>query len=137
MVLLIYFLAAFGLSYIVGHSRISLPFRELLGGVPVVFDEPDPEGIRIPITIAQRKKEGKDPYWEVRPIIPVVGPFLIAMVECPSCFGFWIGSAAGFIAPGLVPVELRWVATPFWAALVLGWSTAGLNQILSKVTKLA
>lgn len=68
----VYVVAAFGLAYIVGHARITFPFRLVLGG-----DE------------------------TTKPAVPVLGPFFIEMLECPACFGFWEGLLAGALwVPG-------------------------------------
>lgn len=94
--LVCYCLAAFGLAYIVGHAKISLFFRVLIGGTP---------------------SGGK-------PLIPVVGPFLVDLVECPACFGFWEGLAYG------------WITTNFVGGLWFGCLTSGSNFLLGRFTKL-
>jgi hypothetical protein len=77
MIQALYFAAAFGLAWIVGHSSISRPFRMLLwGGMP---DQPAASAVR---------------------------GFLVELAECPGCFGFWVGLAVGFFVPELFPLPL-------------------------------
>lgn len=109
--LLVYFLGAFGLAYIVGHSTLSLPFRQWLGGNPIA--EPPQPGALGPF-----------------------GDFLCALIECPACFGFWIGLIAGKLI--LIPESLE--GAPFstraaWA-LWFGCVTSGTNYILGRLTSL-
>lgn len=97
--LVIYFLAAFGLAYIVGHSVISQPVRTFIGG-PV--DKPR----------------------------AYLGLF-IALIECPACFGTWIGLVAGAIYP-----ILFWSASWWVGAIVGACATAGVNFMLGTWTGL-
>ena len=55
--LFVYTISAFGLAYIVGHSKISLPFRERLG----------------------RNEFGDDPPWWT-----VIRLFALTLLECPA-----------------------------------------------------
>lgn len=98
--LLPYLLAAFGLAYIVGHAKISLVPRLLLGGS--LHAEPP-----------------------VKPLVPVVGPFLVDLAECPACFGFWVGLVYALAVGG-----------GFGDALWLGCLTSGSNFLLGRLTKL-
>jgi hypothetical protein len=113
---LLFFLAgAFGLAYIVGHSTISLPFRRWLGGTPEL------------------------PPTETSPGMPAVpgalgpvGDFLCEMLECPACFGFWIGLVGGsalFFDAVPWPQRLGW---SFW----LGCVTSGHNFMMGRWTRL-
>lgn len=97
----LYFLACFGFAYIVGHSTISLAARLFIGG-GVTTEKIHP------------------------PLIPVVGPWLISLLECPACIGFWEGLAAGYLLN---------VAAPFHP-LALALATAGANFILGRLTRL-
>lgn len=66
-------LALFGLAYIVGHSKLSLPVR-------LAIEPPD---------------EPKNFMWAIRSLFNT-------MIECVACFGFWQGlfvSWVGFWAP--------------------------------------
>ena len=67
--LVLYYLAAFGLAYIAGHSVISEPLRTFVGGT---IDRPR----------------------------PFFG-WIVSLVECPACFGTWIGALAGALDPSL------------------------------------
>lgn len=70
-----YALASIGLSFIVGFSKISLPLRVLVGGRTahvVIGGHPE-------VTPT------------VRPLVPWLGPWLVALLECPGCLGFWVG----------------------------------------------
>lgn len=115
-----YMLAAFGLAYIVGHSAISLPIRLKLGGVPAKF--------------VPAEKEGDQP--KTIPAIPgafgPAGDFLVVLLECPACFGFWLGigaAYAGVTFPDFPAIPHVW-------PVMLGCLTAGINFILGRLTKL-
>lgn len=138
MILVLFFLAAAGLAFILGHSKITLGVRYMLGGVHATYlgenalNERQLEELR-----AERVKAGKDPDWEVQPLIPYVGPFLVALVECPGCLGWWIGATTGWIVPEL----LRYTApnislltdSTFGLGVVLGLATAATNMLIGKV----
>lgn len=98
-------LAAFGFAYIMGHSVISLPVRVLLGGA----DHPKP----------------------FEPLIPYVGPFLVALVECPACLGWWTGVGIALVTSP---------AIGFWPtvfeAVRMGCMVSGSNFVLGRVTGL-
>ncbi len=117
MIWAIYFLAAFGLAYIMGHAQISHGLRVLLGGQPFVADQKNQHlGITIP---------GQD---ELQPLIPIVGPFLVDLLECVACSGFWIGVASSFQMPNvLTSSAISW-------ALVLGCTTCASNFIIAGLT---
>jgi hypothetical protein len=96
---LLYFVAAFGLAYLVGHSVISAPIRSFIGG-PI--DKP-------------RAYLG----------------LIIALLECPACFGTWTGMAIGSIRPEIF-LQSSWSA----GAVVAACATAGVNFILGSLTGL-
>jgi hypothetical protein len=106
--LLIYTVAAFGLAYIVGHSRISLPFRIAL----------DPEKLETP----------RD----------ALRAWLLMLIECPACFGFWEGLFAGMLYAALdgplYPREGA-LAKMLWA-VGLALYSCGANFILARFTDL-
>lgn len=107
MIWVLYFLAAFGLAYIVGFSKITINLRVTLAG-------------ETSISSPAVKK----------PLIPVVTPWLVDLIECPACFGMWIGAAASFYMPA--PAALPW-----WAwLLVLGCATSGANFVVGRLTRL-
>ncbi len=60
---LVLFLAAFGLAYVLGYSKISFPIRNFLA--------PDP-----PRLIS----------WPA-----LLGVILVDLIECPACLGVWEG----------------------------------------------
>jgi hypothetical protein len=106
--------ACFGLAYIVGFSVISLPVRNLLGGIPELRDE---DRVVVP---AQRG------------LLGTPGEWLCKLLECPACFGFWTGALWG---PYLVGLD---AATPglFNKVLLLGCMVAGSNFTVAKLTRL-
>lgn len=118
MLLALFFLASFGLAFVLGASKISLPFRELLAG-KLVMDGPD-----------------NAPYRERRALIPYLGPFLVALVECPGCLGWWLGATVGWAQPEV----LRWSVpglsyltdSTFGCGVLLGLATAAVNMLLAK-----
>lgn len=62
-----YFLTTFGFCYVVGHSKISLPFRELLAR------------------------------WAERPrLVNHLLLVPLSLIECPACLGWWVGLAAAW-----------------------------------------
>lgn len=109
MGLFFYTIAAFGLAYIVGHSGISLPFRMLL----------DPGEELISPTQAARS-------------------FVLMLIECPACFGFWTGVFAGmlylWIDGAYYPKEGP--LAKFLFAFGLALYTTGSNFILARFTNL-
>lgn len=106
--LIVYIGTAFGLAYIVGHSKISLPARTALAiaadNWPLDIDEERHPAIR-----------------------NRVAKFILDLSECVACFGFWIGLVAGFGNVG--PPE---PVNPFALALL----TTASNLILGKLTGL-
>lgn len=90
--LIFYAVASFGLAYIVGQSKISLPIRNLIA--PPIEIEFEPWG--------------------------VIRSGLVALLECPACFGFWTGLACGILA------------APFWEIPMLAVFTCGSNYLLAK-----
>lgn len=105
-------LGHFGLAYIVGHSKISLPVRLLLGGV-----DPDP--------------------MTGSPGVPAVfgrpGKFLCDLLECPACFGFWAGLVMGatMLRNPMAPLALQ-VGWAIWCGFVV----SGSNFIIGRAMRL-
>lgn len=113
MIWLIYFSAALGLSYIMGHARISLGLRILIGGQGAV------DAYVHPMTRqAIPARNGADP------LIPVVGPWIVELLECAACSGFWIGVAGSFWLPVLLGNN------PVAWAIVMGCATCGMNYFI-------
>lgn len=99
--LILYLFAAFGLAYIVGFSTLSRPVRELLAIYALGTDG----GRTYPAAL-----------------------FVLNLIECPMCFGWWTGLAAG-VAVGLAAPW--WWNGPVWLpALLLPFATAGSNLML-------
>jgi len=73
--LLVYCLAAFGLAFIVGSSKITLRMRNAIAPLPKA-DRTLANGLR---------------------------RFFIELIECAACFGFWEGLAALYFFSALVP----------------------------------
>lgn len=120
-----YLLAAFGLAYIVGFARISLRFRTWLGGTPA--KPPNP------LAIGGAAAQGT-------PAVPgklgPFGDFICEMLECPACFGFWIGFVSAIAGmPCGAPEPFPPYHGITWP-ITLGCITSGSNFILSRLTKL-
>ncbi len=95
----IYALAAFGFAYIIGFSKISLPFREWLE----IFG---------------------------RRFAPA--RWLLALIECPACVGFWWG-----VALANTPWALALGSgTAFERSIGHGLVTTALNLLLAKAVGL-
>ncbi len=98
--LVVYSVASFGLSFIVGHSKISLPFRTLV----------DPG--------------------EIRTFNDSLRAWFLMLLECPACLGFHSGLWFGFFIgiPGVMDpgwatggvLALFWTATNLFLASVTG-----------------
>ena len=130
--MILFLLAAFGLAYIAGHSTISLPFRKWMGGTPFrvrvkgeVIEGVSPDDAKLldGAMLVPAKPGALGPF----------GDFLTTLIECPACFGFWIGLAAGLTGFVAFPTsELSGFAWP----MTLGCITAGSNFALSRLTRL-
>lgn len=118
-----YLLFAFGLAYIVGHSTISLPFRIFLGGTPAKHF--DPLDLASTTSASVPAKPGA---------LGPLGDFLCALIECPACFGFWIGLGYGFTGLLAPPADL--IAVHYLWPVMLGCVTAGSNYAVSRLTRL-
>lgn len=94
---LVFAVAAFGLAYIVGFSKLSLPVRSLIA--PPAGTTADSASLKDVVRLA-----------------------LVTLLECPACFGFWVGLIYGF------------ACHPKWApdALGLALFTCGSNYLLAK-----
>lgn len=116
MTVVLWFVVAFGFALVIGHSKISIAFRELLAGLPASVAE---NGARLP---------------EVPALIPGAGPWIAALLECPMCLGWWVGFVAG--ASGFIALPLN--GLPWWGAgLFLAFATSGVNLLLAKYVGIA
>lgn len=102
--LILYAFAAFGLAYIVGYSGISHPFRVAL--TPADSD-------RGPSALARR--------------------FVLELMECPACLGFWTGIAWGLVSPS---AWAEWIEPDSLKVLIVALFTSGSNFALGRLTKL-
>lgn len=91
--LTLYFLSAFGLAYLVGHSAISEPVRTLIGGT----------------------REKPRPFFGKA----------IELVECPACFGTWVGAFAGALLPSL------WLLDAWWQGAIVGALTTCATNFMA------
>jgi hypothetical protein len=99
LALFIYTIAAFGCTYVLGHSVASRHVREVL--------------------------------WEAGAIAPM-WRWLVMLIECPACLGFWIGLFVGGACAPLWPGE-----NPLILAAVIGaFYTSGSNFLLGRLTGL-
>lgn len=114
-------LGAFGFAYITGHSKISLPFRVLLGGADAPVDEAGAE-------VGPPRK----------PLVPYVGPFLVTLIECCACQGFWVGLMIGAVIgvpPEFLSGVLDAVRSILWL-IAFGCIVSGSNFIVGRATGL-
>lgn len=100
MITVIYIFAGFGLAFIVGYSKISLPFRDLL-----------------------------DPHRD-RSRFRRLRLFLLELIECAACAGFWIGAAFALCDP------VAFHITSPWQSILVGAAFSGTNFILGRLTGL-
>lgn len=114
-------LGGFGFAYITGHSKISLPFRVLLGGAEAPVDS-----------------EGNPVGPPRAPLIPYVGPFLITMIECCACQGFWVGAAIGAVigVPDGFMIGFPYPMIAIVWLISFGCVVSGSNFIIGRATGL-
>ena len=119
--LTIYLVGAFGFAYIAGHSTISLPLRATLGGIPAEK------------SIDENGRERVTRY-AIPGALGRAGEWLVSLIECPACLGFWFGLGAAVIGfaestrPG-------WLHLGLWS-IWWGLLTSGSNFILGRFTRL-
>lgn len=106
MTLLIYTLAAFGFAYVIGHAKISLPIRTLL----------------------QPEESDKS-------LFAVLRWWILMLLECPACVGFWLGYWTAAFYPAIFRPHLGiFVGIPF--CLVVALFTCGTNFVISRFSRL-
>jgi len=103
LALVFYTFTAFGFCWGIGASKLTLPLRNLLAYLAAP---------------ATRRKS-----------VRVVASFVLALVECPACFGFWVGLVAGWRVTIFIGAPLYW-------ALALAFYTAGVNYLLGRASGL-
>lgn len=121
MFLIIYFLAAFGFAFIVGFAKISVPFRQWLHDAVRFEKEPG----------FLNSTEVRRPLWGLQ-------IWLLALLECPACLGFWIGVAVGCAERSLGVIAAFGLSSwPVWlAVLFLALATSASNFIIGALTRL-
>jgi hypothetical protein len=110
---------AFGLAFIVGHSKISEAFRSVIFEVGYTrrlrSPRPDDGGVPTGFVTAPTVP------WSNRPgLLAWVCRWFVALIECPGCFGFWTGLIFGWFRFDL----------PASHAIALGVVIAGTNTFL-------
>lgn len=96
LAVLLHFWSAFGFAYVVGHSHISLPFRDLLSRV-------------------------------------AAARWLLILIECPACLGFWLGAVPAYFGHSLIPG----LGAAALVALVVGLATCASNLLLARFAGLS
>lgn len=109
LTLIVYLISTFGLAYVLGHSKITQRARE------VAFD----------LGFYKRNVRVETAGGSVTGYQPTIFPlrWLVMLVECPACLGFWVGLACGW--------RLFHV---FSTAVVLGFFTCSTNFMLGRWT---
>ena len=141
--LLFYVFYAFGLAYIGGHSLITRRGREILYGFTLGWSESCGNGHLAHYGPRVATEPLPTPSCSACALAgfegtfhPVDGPhfpfrWLVTLVECPACFGFWIGAVSG---------ALRWIEIDslgrVTSAIAVGCFTAGCNVLLGTLTHL-
>lgn len=98
-----YSISVFGFCWVIGASKITLPPRNLLNNLAAPTTRQKP--------------------------LRVVSSFLLSLVECPACLGFWVGLVVGF----QICAQL---GQPRLLAIALGFYTTGVNFLLGRATGL-
>lgn len=123
--LIIYTVAVFGFAYLIGHSVISKPWREL-----IAWWAYDP---------MQQARSGDGQIDHDVPLRVTSRPwaYFLDLIECPACLGFWVGLIFGTclgltIGPSAVIFPgPAWMLPPVAACF-----TTGSNFILGRLTGL-
>lgn len=121
LIWIVYFLAAWGFCYIAGMAQISHGLRVLLGGIPPLDAQPPQYMVDVSTGTKTLLRPALPAREAVPAVIPVVGPWVASLLECPMCLGFWVGVAASFWLPVLVPMN------PVLWSLIVGCATSGAN----------
>jgi hypothetical protein len=142
LTLFVWTIVAFGIAYVVGHSVISRPLRVWIAGPEVArcpvcgdtlearFDGATCEGPAddhgVPVAAAKHTPT------EMVLVTSVGWRFwLVSLLECPACLGWWLGFAAGLafvLAGGPGHLGLLPLAGAFY--------TAGANFLLGRASGL-
>jgi hypothetical protein len=121
MIPIVYTLAAFGFAFIIGFSKISLPFRQWLSNNIEQQDCPVGEACtRLELRPAQR-----------------ICRWLLALLECPACLGFWTGLLCTVVGHLGLAAAFGLFGWPLWlAAFFLALYTSATNFIIGAITRL-
>jgi hypothetical protein len=145
--LIVYTISALGLAYIVGQSAITKSIRQAYANTrrPLdlfrcsicVKDNPldDPKSFNfIRMQLPMKRGELVCPHGDeqhaagLRMLKQAEDPFFLQLIECPACFGFWIGLCAA------VASTFAHIGGPIIMFLPL--YTAGANFLLGRATGL-
>lgn len=109
--LLLHLLAAFGVSYVIGHSRISLPIRNWIGGWV--------EGGRT-VLGKQVAPATEAAAIAKRNTMQHAAAWFLTLVECYACSGFWVGFAYGVATAKGATTTLTYAFAACGSNLLLG-----------------
>ena len=71
-----------------------------------------------------------------REVIAVWSPWIVDLIECPMCLGFWTGLASGLMLALTSAIPEAWQIPAVLAPPVLAFFTSGCNFMLGRVTGL-
>lgn len=134
---LFHILVAFGAWYAAGRAKVSQPFRELWsdwhfhtdGGE--VYCEHCDQVLSALNTRTDRGYICPGCKGECKRL-PHAEPFLLDMIECPACLGFWFGVLFSITAVSSLSSTLVGV----FSAPLFGFATLATNLIIAKKTGL-
>lgn len=112
LLLLVYTMCAFGLAYSLGSSKLSLVWRSLLAHLVAAGKKPEASS-------ALR-------------LFGALASFVLVLIECPACTGYWIGVACAQTETAQSVLK----AEPFEASLIFGFWTVATNLILARLAGL-
>lgn len=119
MFLLFYVFASFGVAFVLGYSKITLPLRQALAWASELH-------------LAGDKIEDADVQGYSKPVRWLAG-WTLALLECPACLAFWIGVASIYTP---VPDFLPFSAPDYALAPILGFANLGAVLSLGLITNL-
>lgn len=118
--------AAFGLSFVIGYSKLTLAIREWLA-TPVKLKQLEVVE-KIPIGENSANVIGHP----VRPPL-AVAQWTLALMECPACLGWHVGFWMSIVVS--VQAQAHWTQA-IADAIMFGFLITGTNYFLGRVTKL-
>jgi hypothetical protein len=129
---ILYVLASFGVAFVLGYSKITLPLRtrlDILANTPIDWEDvklpypPSPERDRI--TKAADRILGV--------FVRFPSRWFLALLECPACVAFWLGAASIF-TPLIDAIPFS--APAYVLAPLLGFANLGAVLTLGLATNL-